>query len=100
MTFTDGFPDFIRKSYTYSYSLGAYSAVHINKTNLNWTSDPSGYAVLTCAAFDSGNAVVHVSEMNLTDANYTFRIFNRSGSTVTGTVTLRVIFMRSNFLHN
>ena len=98
MTFKDGFPDFQRVSYTYSYSLGRESTMYVTKANLGWTSNPSGYTVLTCSALNTGSIYVHFSELKPTENNV-FRIFNRSDSTVTGTVTLRIIFVRSDFIH-
>ena len=59
MTFKDGNPDFQRVSYSYTYSnLGSYTTKDITKTNLGWTSNPSGYTPFCCSSFTTGHGSV------------------------------------------
>ena len=89
----DGYKPMIWYSKTGSYSLGQWQGGYVTRSKMSYT-PATGYATVGLMGFNTGSNNCCASHISSTGSNV-FRIYNRAGSTTSGTVTGRFILIES-----
>lgn len=93
---------FLSKEYSYAYTIPANSAINITASNLG-VINPDGYMPLFCRNLFTGNDVVLVKDMDVSNVisdGAVLRLRNFSSLTVNATVKIRLVYCKASYYQN
>ena len=90
---------FIRKEYTYTYTVGSDSRYSLTAANFK-VNAISGYTPVAVFKAYSGNARVNVRGFNATTSGTVLIVYNKAGSDVSGSITasIGILWMRNGLI--
>ena len=94
---SSGGDSFISKAYSYSGSIGGWSNGAYQRSNLGWSSNPSGYVVAGYVGFGTDNSNCSIRYANA-NGTWVLGIYNQNSSSVNITAEIRPVFAKSDYI--